>query len=916
MKSNIIITLFSLIGLCFYQVATATNANRIRQRIDLIDSETKEPLVGASILYKIGEQTKGTLTDVRGIAYIEELPGEYQLTISYIGYISQTVSVMLDNKKSLTIQLNPDNKVLEEVIVTASESKGMTSSSKIDTQAMAHLQPSSFTDLLSLLPGGKAIDPQMGNVNLIRIREANKTSSFSDFSSLGTSFVVDDIPLSGDANLQTIGTGLQTNEKRDITSKGIDMRTLSTDNIESVEIIRGIPSVKYGDVSTGVVKIKRKSEASPLRFRFKADQYSKLFYMGKGIDMNDHSVLNLDLDYFDSKIDPRNSMENFKRITSSLRFTSRYALAQGFLKWNSSFDFSGTFDEEKKDPEVDLTKDRYKSSVRRLSLNNQLKFTTYYTQGLQSISFSPSLSAQFDKIKQTKEVFLNVPSAIPNSKEEGSHDAYYLPSHYVSQLEIDGKPLYGYIQLNSEWAADFKGVKQDISVGADYRYNKNKGKGSIYDTQRPPSPLMTTRPRAYKDIPASQVLSAYLEDNLSISFSEKHQLDIQAGVRAIALTGLNNQYDLQNKIHWDPRINLLGDILNLPLGKHQFNWKIGLGWGILTKLPTIAQLYPDKLYLDLPELNYYHNNSDYRRLILNTHIYDRENYHLKANRNAKWEIRTDISWGNYRLSATYFREKTTTGFRGINTYAIMDYRKYDTSGIDNSHITAKPNPADLPYTEEKEMTTIGSTGNGARLDKEGIEFQLSTPRFKTINTRVTLNGAWYKTSYNNSTPLWYDAQVIIDNKALPYLGYYDWNEKREYQELSTNLMLDTQIPSLGLTFSTTLQSTWLDKSLFYPRSGTPKSYVGIDGIVHPYTEESAQDPYLKQLELRENQTSRNRMKHESIINLKANKSFGKTVDIALFVNRILSYTPSYNINGAKVYRTLYPYFGMELNLKF
>lgn len=48
---------------------------------------------------------------------------------------------------------------MQEVIVTARESHGMTSSSIIDRKAMEHLQPSSFSDLLELLPGGRSADP-------------------------------------------------------------------------------------------------------------------------------------------------------------------------------------------------------------------------------------------------------------------------------------------------------------------------------------------------------------------------------------------------------------------------------------------------------------------------------------------------------------------------------------------------------------------------------------------------------------------------------------------------------------------------------------------------------------------------------------------------------------------------------------
>lgn len=46
---------------------------------------------------------------------------------------------------------------LNEVVVTASESKRATSASIVDRTAMKHLQPSSFSDLMELVPGGSRL---------------------------------------------------------------------------------------------------------------------------------------------------------------------------------------------------------------------------------------------------------------------------------------------------------------------------------------------------------------------------------------------------------------------------------------------------------------------------------------------------------------------------------------------------------------------------------------------------------------------------------------------------------------------------------------------------------------------------------------------------------------------------------------
>ncbi|MFQ8806051.1 MAG: hypothetical protein ACLR8Y_14345 [Alistipes indistinctus] len=87
------------------------------------------------------------------------------------------------------------------------------------------------------------------------------------------------------------------------------------------------------------------------------------------------------------------------------------------------------------------------------------------------------------------------------------------------------------------------------------------------------------------------------------------------------------------------------------------------------------------LYYDWQQLNYYHTNPDYRRLNLKTYVVDRTNYDLQAARNFKWEVRGDISYGENRLSITYFR-RILRLISYATYYQPMSYRKYDATGLD------------------------------------------------------------------------------------------------------------------------------------------------------------------------------------------------------------------------------------------
>lgn len=221
----------------------------------------------------------------------------------------------------------PGVEQLREITVTARESAGATTLSRIGRDAMSHLQPSSFTDLLELLPGNISHDPRTGAFNAIKLRETGTVGATGTevehpdyaMSSLGTAFNIDGAPVSNDATHQSVG--IEASTGRSAVNRGVDMRSLATDNIESVEIVRGIPSAEYGNLTSGVVNIRRTRRATPLSARFKADGYSKLFFVGKGIAVGPEgrNTLNADIGWLDSRTDPRNSLENYRRITASVR---------------------------------------------------------------------------------------------------------------------------------------------------------------------------------------------------------------------------------------------------------------------------------------------------------------------------------------------------------------------------------------------------------------------------------------------------------------------------------------------------------------------------------------------------------------------------------------------------------------------
>lgn len=878
---------------------------------------------------------KSTVTDDGGHFALSLPEGSYTVKVSFVGYRTAQVKVSLHTDRSITVQLDDNSKVLSEVVVTAKESTGMTSSSRIDRDAMSHLQPTSFTDLLELLPGNISKTPNMGSANTITLRETGAltatggTSNSNDYSisSLGTLFMVDGAPINGDANMQHIpGSGDATSpeSKRDITNKGVDMRTISTDNIESVEIVRGIPSAEYGNLTSGMVNIKRIRRATPLTARFKADEYSKLVSIGKGFNLgNSNHIVNLDGGFLDSKVDPRNNLENYKRVNLSGRLNFRFNYAAVETAWITGIDYTGSFDNAKDDPDLNHNAiDEYKSSYNRINYTSDLTFKFPKLSWLSSVNLNTSVSYQHDRLERHKDVAPQRASVAPSSMDEGVHDGHYLLSGYLADFVSDGKPVNIFAKLKAEGSATGGKVKNEYKLGGDFTLSKNYGDGQVYDLSKPMSAGWSTRPRAYKDIPALNVLSLYAENMLTAPLGNC-KLSLQTGLRSIQLVGLNSRYSLSGKAYLDPRLNAKFDFPSTSIAGHKFTTFLAAGYGLTTKMPTISYLFPQVQYTDFIQLNYYnvYHPAELSRISLRTYIDDVTNYQLKPARNHKWELRFGATIGKNSLSVTYFNEKMTSGFRYSSFYKPYSYTKYDASGITADQAQNMTTPIDLatlPSTPVKELSGYSMAANGSRLDKEGIEFVFSSARWQPLATALTITGAWFHSTYTNSQMLFDPVSDVVNNAPVrnSYIGYYNMNDGRVNDQFNTNFMFDTQIKRWGLIFSTSIQCMWFVTTKKLWQNGTPDFYLDVaDGQLHPYTDDMKHDETLQFLVQSYNADTYRRQTTPMAmyVNLKATKEIGKHLRIAVFANRMLDYLPDYKSNGLMVRRVTNPYFGMELN---
>lgn len=280
------IACFLLLASCLTPLCAQKTAGSYTIDLTVKDKETKEAIIMASIQL----QPSGMLavTDADGKATLRNVEaGQYTLQVSYVGYEPQNIRVNVNKALKMTCQLMPTTLALQEVNVVARQNaSGKATSSIIGRQAIDHLQATSLADIMQLVPGGI-----MGNQDLtsstgtrLQIRSASP-NAFDSNSAFGSPIVVDGVPMSNNGNL-TQGNFSNT------ALTGTDMRNISADDIEEVEVIRGIPSAEYGDLTSGMVVVHSKIGVTPWQLKGKVNPSTMNYSLGKGLRMDKYGVLN------------------------------------------------------------------------------------------------------------------------------------------------------------------------------------------------------------------------------------------------------------------------------------------------------------------------------------------------------------------------------------------------------------------------------------------------------------------------------------------------------------------------------------------------------------------------------------------------------------------------------------------------
>lgn len=857
-----------------------------------------------------------TTTNSNGEFSFERLsPGKVSVRIQFLGMeaIDTTLILVAGKASQEHFYMNYSSFRLNEVSVVAQESKaGQATASNISRQAMDHLQVTSVSDLLQLMPGGQIANPDLSVAKSFNIRNisgsVNKEGTAgTEMNSLGTAIYVDGSPLSNNANLQTLspsisGGGASVSGGSSPNS-GLDLRMLSTDNIESVEVIRGIPSVEYGDLTSGAVIIRSKAGKEPLNIRFKTDPRIYQMSAGKGFSLGEKAGnLNVSGDYAYSVSEPTESYRYYQRATAKVLYSNVFKN----LSSNTSLDFSLGKDTREKNP--DDMRNQLASGSQDMGLRLNTNGTINVNKGwLNNIKYT--LSGNYtDKHSYKEELLGNAFSAYSMSRtdgaslsnrpgqkvydingteltnipdSEGSYYATYLPNEYFSKYDIYGKEINLFAKVNATFSKRIGNISNRIVVGADYKIDGNVGDGKVYDLANPPfrsgDANSSPRPRKYSDIPFVSQLGVYLEENFNWQIGQR-ELNFQAGAR----------YDnIESKSIVSPRINISFDIIPSKL-------TIRGGYGINAKAPTLLYLYPENAYFDFVHFNNLNSSSvpaAEQLLLGSTKVYNTENKNLRIASNEKSEIGLDFKWNKMRFSATAYNENLKNGYDMSSQFKLVNYKEYE---IGNT------NPGSIPTLKEKSSNNVfisySTPTNTGRSHNRGVEFDFDLGRFDAIRTSFVLNGAYIR-STNWDETYTYSTQRNLNQLERNIGVYAAGNTKEERERLSTTLRATHNIPSIGFAITLTAQVNLLYNE--WDNIGNDSMFVSYisrtDGQMHAFDPAMKDDPEFSYL-FKSNDPRR--FIGESwfptvVFNLHLTKEIGKMLRASFFANNMFQSKPLY-----------------------
>jgi hypothetical protein len=799
----------------------------------ILDKKTGNAVEYANVM--LGDREVWTRSDERGEFTMQDVAkGEALITVSCLGYAKRTFSVtVLKDTAGIVFLLPVDNLLLEEVVISSkSQQDEMSTSYIIDRAGLDHIQMSGITDALSLLPGGRTNSEHLTTNNAQRVF-LRSISGEQGNSTFGTAVEVDGVRLSNNASM--------TNAEGSSYIYGIDTRNIMSSNISSIEVITGVASVEYGDMSNGIVKVNTGKGKSPLRVEAMTKPNTKQLSLSKGFALRKAGVLNVNMERTRFISDLASPYTAYDRNTLSVNYS---ATVKGNNNRPLSVEAGVTGNvggyESKKDPDAFLdtyTKER-DNTLRAYAKLNMLMNKSWITS--LEVSATANYSDKFREENTRKSSSSSI--AAIHGREEGyfvatDYDAnpnapiVLIPAGYWYELRyMDNRPVDAAANVKAKWVRKFGRVVGNLMLGADFKTTGNGGRGEYYDDLR--YAASGWREFRFDQMPWMNNVAAYAEEKLSVTLNSSSLLQATAGLRSDVTLIEHSDYKAVNSL--SPRMNV----------KYTFRGKskavverltLRAGWGKSVKLPSFTALYPEPAYSD--KLAFAPGAMADGTIFYAYHILP---YTSRYNPGLKWQYVNQTEAGveaklkGVSISLSLYSSKTSNAYKQIAEYNPFTYRFTDQRSLEGSAIPSADRqyeinretgivrvfdrtgqrPAETLASAERHTFKTGYTYiNVSPSVRRGVEWIADFGTIRALRTSFRIDGHYYYYRGTEENPIPYSpvSQMMADGNPYKYVGFFVGGNNASNgsvnKRLNMNLTVATHIPAIRLIVSLRIEGS-------------------------------------------------------------------------------------------------------------
>ncbi len=831
-KLNVVMRIF--VCLLLIAIVTLSHAQGIIVAGKVVDDESGKPVEFASVLMK--EHGLWATTDEKGDFMIRHVPlGTVAITIQCLGYARKVVSVNVSGGMGkLKIKLKEDNLKLDEVEVVAKRKMDEpTTSYTIDRLTLDNQQILNINEISTLLPGGKTVNSTLMNDARIALRSSGSEKGNPSF---GTAIEVDGMRVSNNGIMGE--------------TMAASTRNLSSSDIESVEVVTGIPSVEYGDLSNGVVRINTRRGKSPFIVEGKINQHTRQVVLNKGFEFGrNRGVLNASLEHARSFSDAASPHTAYQRNILSVRYTNTWMRRQMPLTLNIGV--SGNVGGYTSEADPDNTLKSY-AKVRDNVLRGNLELNWLLNKPwITNLSLKGTFSYQ-DKFSED---YSNASSASAqpyiHTREEGYFIAYDYDTNPSANIILgptgywyvrrfgDQKPVSYSVKLKVDWTRRFGRIVNKLLLGAEYSVYGNNGRGTYYEDMRY---APTWREYRYDELPWVNNLALYAENKVTIPVGRLSSFLLTVGLRDDVT--LINGSDYGNVSSLSPRFNI-----QYTFWKHRKAFvrdlSIHAGWGKSVKLPSFQVLYPSPTYSDI--LSFTPGST-----VDNRAYYAYYTYPSKAiyNANLKWmytnqtDIGIEANIGGTKVAVSGFYHETKNPYMSVYRFTPFEYKMTSQSAIENSGVASadrryevnqetgvvtlydasgKKEPMELAYTSHHTYNTNRLFTNGSPVKRYGLEWIVDFAQIKPIRTSLRLDGNYYYYKGVDYSLIagGFSGVGSMTHASFPLVGYYIGSSSTSTgtvssstianghvsKEVNLNATLTTHIPKIRMIVSMRLEAS-------------------------------------------------------------------------------------------------------------